>query len=127
MSEAEKKIKVLEWYETGELQSDLEDEDDILDGCGRALEKAYAHEILGGSVPMFKGTDGKIYVVTVNATISEAEPDFAEEAIEEFNEQITDNDQFRCEKCRRIFFIENSIKLGGKKGLLYCEQCAEEK
>lgn len=36
------------------------------------------------------------------------------------------DDEFRCTECGGIFDIENSVKLGGKKGDVYCEKCGDE-
>jgi len=112
---SEKKLKVKQWLDTGELQNDLTTEEEILDGCGRLMDKAYAHEILGGGVPMFIADDGKPYVITINACISEADPDF-------FADHLDEYELFECEGCHKYFDIEDSVK-HGKKGLMYCPAC----
>ena len=81
------KIKVKRWLKAGELDPKKVDQDDILDDCGALLDSAYSHEILGDV--MFEGTDGKFYVITVEAIISEANPDFVKEALEDLDEEST--------------------------------------
>jgi len=38
-------------------------------------------------------------------------------------EELKD-DEFECERCHGIFDIEDSIKIGGKHGSLYCPRCS---
>jgi hypothetical protein len=39
---------------------------------------------------------------------------------------LADNDEFRCEKCKQVFDIENSVKPEGKKGPIICVECSED-
>lgn len=34
------------------------------------------------------------------------------------------DDEFECMKCHKVFDIEDSIRIGGKHGSLYCTDCA---
>jgi len=37
------------------------------------------------------------------------------------------DDEFVCTRCHIVTDIENSVKIGGKKGELICEKCADER
>lgn len=63
------KVKVKRWIRSGELDERYTDQDDILDDCGRLGEV------------MFEGEDGKMYVITVEAVISEANPDYVKDVL----------------------------------------------
>jgi hypothetical protein len=52
---------------------------DILAIAARCLDKAYSHEILGEVA--FEATDGKTYVMTVEAVLDEASPEYVEELL----------------------------------------------
>lgn len=68
------KLKVKRWIQTGNLDHKHKHEDDILDDCGRLLDKAYSHEIIGDVV--FQATNSKYYVITVEAVISRCAPEY---------------------------------------------------
>lgn len=112
---SENKLKVKQWLDSARIGDDAMTQDEIIDACSTLMDKAYAHAILGEGVPMFLGEDGKAYVVTVNASISEANPEFLAEVLEDY-------DMFECEGCHKYFDIEDSVK-HGKKGLMYCPAC----
>jgi len=75
------KLKVKRWIRDGELNAVNMDQDSILENCGALLDNACSHEILGDVV--FEGTDGKFYVVTVEALISEGNPEYIKSVLEE--------------------------------------------
>jgi hypothetical protein len=79
------KIKVKRWLKAGELDPTIFEQDDILENCGNLLDASCSHEILGDV--MFEGTDGKFYTITVEAVISEANPDFVKEALEDLKDE----------------------------------------
>ena len=60
----------------GELRlSNEPDKQELLDACGRALDKHYAQDAIGDVI--FEGTDGKFYAVFVEAVITEVEKSHA--------------------------------------------------
>ncbi|MBW3601008.1 MAG: hypothetical protein KY475_27545 [Planctomycetes bacterium] len=60
----------------GEIDiQEVETTDDLLEQAGELLDSASSHEILGGDV-LFEGEDGTIFVVTVEAVIDVADPDY---------------------------------------------------
>lgn len=61
----------------------------ILDDCGRLLDSACTHEILGEV--LFLATNGKYYTITVEAVIGEASASWRNEILKEDKEQ-KDND-----------------------------------
>lgn len=77
-----KKLRVKRWIATGELQvTGRETQDEILEHCGRLLDKSCSYEILGEV--LFQATDGKYYTVTVEAVVGRANPEWVKEVIEE--------------------------------------------
>lgn len=75
-------MKITKWVRSGELNSaDADTVADVQAQCGRLLDKSCAHEIVGEV--LFLGADGKWYTVTVEAEISEANPDWVQEMLEE--------------------------------------------
>jgi len=76
-----KPIKVAKWISCGELEERTRTQADILSQCGRLLDAACSHEIVG--TVLFKATDGRYYTVTVEATIGEANPNFVKNLLEE--------------------------------------------
>jgi hypothetical protein len=75
-------LKPVEWIESGELNTkEIENQDDILGQCGRLLDGACSHDIIGPV--LFKADDGKHYCVTVEAVIGEASEEWVKEALEE--------------------------------------------
>ena len=65
-------------------EEDIGGTDQLLDIAGRALDKAYSHEIMGEVV--FEGEDGKIYCGTVEYCISEAHPDYVKDVLSQEEE-----------------------------------------
>lgn len=59
---------------------------ELLEQCGRKLDKACSHEILGEV--LFEDNDGDIYVVTVEALVGRANPDYAREVLAEEAEEM---------------------------------------
>jgi hypothetical protein len=76
-----KPIRVKKWIRTGELNSRNRTQASILDNCGRLLDDACSHEILGEVV--FLGTDGKYYVICVEAVIGVANPEYVKDLLSE--------------------------------------------
>lgn len=74
-------LKVKQWIRSGELNETNKDSKSILENCGRLLDKTCAHDILGEVV--FEGDDGKYYVVTVEASISEGNPAYIKDVLNE--------------------------------------------
>lgn len=76
-------MKILKWLRDGHhgVSSDCEDTDDLLNAAGRAMDKAYAQDIMGEII--FLGGDGKIYIGTVNFDVSEADAGYLEAVLEE--------------------------------------------
>jgi hypothetical protein len=75
-------MKILKWIRDGHHGvSDCEDLDELLDAAGRAMDKAYAQDIMGDII--FLGEDGKAYVGTVNFVVSEADPGYLEAVLDE--------------------------------------------
>ena len=66
-----KLLKVRRWIDRGELREGCRTSQDILEDAGELLDHACAYEIIGGA--KFIGTDGKRYVVHVEAVIDEVE------------------------------------------------------
>ena len=75
------KLTVKKWIAVGELDEKEIDQDSILDTAGRLLDRAYSHEILGEV--LFEATNGKHYVVTIEACIEEANPEYVKETLSE--------------------------------------------
>ena len=85
-----KLIKIKRWLRDGNdglggEDQDIYDSDSLLDAAGRALDKAYSHDIVGECV--FEGEDGKFYVGCVEFVISEANPDYVRELLVEIAEE----------------------------------------
>jgi hypothetical protein len=74
-----KKLRVKKWVSVGELNESRKDQDEILGDCGRLLDKAYSHEILG--TVLFQATDGKYYTITVEAVLGKANPEWVKEVM----------------------------------------------
>jgi len=79
-----KPIRVKHWIRTGELNSCNRTQKSILEECGRLLDKACTPDILGDV--LFEGTDGKYYVITVEALTQEANPDYVKQILIEDKE-----------------------------------------
>lgn len=74
-----KKLRVKKWIYSGELNPRVKDKDGILEQCGNLLDSACSHEILGEV--LFQATDNKYYVVTVEAVIGRANPEYVKDYI----------------------------------------------
>ena len=66
-----KPLKVRKWIDRGELRDGCRTSQDILEDAGELLDHACAHDIVGGA--KFIATDGKRYVVHVEAVIDVVE------------------------------------------------------
>lgn len=83
------KLKVKRWLRTGEIDPNCAtEEDEIIACCGHLLDRACSHDILGEL--MFEADNGKIYVVTVEAMIAEANPEYAKDVLQEIEEEEND-------------------------------------
>lgn len=71
-------LRVKKWICTGELSA-CKTEKEIIEQCGRLLDRNCSGEILGEV--LFKATNGKYYVVTVEAVIEEANPEYVKDAL----------------------------------------------
>jgi len=75
-------IKVKRWLKSGELSEEHNiTQENIIETCGILLDKSCAPDILGDV--LFQATDGKYYVITVEALIQEANPDYVTEVLKE--------------------------------------------
>lgn len=73
-------MKIKSWISGGHL--DLESNDsieDCMDDVARALDKAYAHEILGEVA--FVNDNDEVCLIVVNASIVKASPEYAKELL----------------------------------------------
>jgi len=70
-------MKITKWIRTGELNDSITTKEELLESCGDLLDASCSSEILGEVV--FEADDGKTYVVTVEAVISEANPEYLED------------------------------------------------
>lgn len=78
-------FRVKRWLRSGELNSNCTTQDEILESCGDLLDSACSHDILGEV--LFEATDGKVYVVTVEAVIAEANPEYVKDVLKEIEEE----------------------------------------
>jgi len=76
-------MKILKWLRDGHhgVSGYCEDLDALMDAAGRAMNKAYAQDIMGEII--FLGEDGKTYVGTVNFGVSEGDAGYLEAVLEE--------------------------------------------
>lgn len=74
-----KPIRVKKWISSGELNSRNRTQASILDDCGRLLDESCSHEILGEV--LFQATNGKHYVITVEAMIQEASTEYVKDML----------------------------------------------
>ena len=77
-------MKIKKWIRTGELDPCITDSEGIIEAAGAALDKNCAYDILGEV--MFEADDGKYYVVNVEASILEANPEYVKQVLEEDEE-----------------------------------------
>lgn len=70
-------MKIIKWIRSGELDSSITTKEELLESCGDLLDASCSSEILGEVV--FEADDGKTYVVTVEAVISEANPEYLQD------------------------------------------------
>lgn len=81
-------MKVSRWLRTGELSGNAITIKQVIDECASVLDDVNAAEIIGPAA--FVGTDGKVYIVTVEAIISEAARDYAAELLADEKSMMTD-------------------------------------
>jgi hypothetical protein len=74
-------IKVKKWIRSGELNRRNRTQASILKQCGRALDKNNACDILGDV--LYQATNGKYYVINVEAVIEEANPEYVTDVLNE--------------------------------------------
>lgn len=67
-------MKITKWIRDGELSTPCGTTEELLERAGNLLDRMESHDMLGDI--LFVGEDGKTYVVTVEAVISEANPDY---------------------------------------------------
>ena len=77
-------MKIKKWIRTGELDPCITDSDGIIEAAGAALDRSCSYDILGEV--MFEADDGKHYVVTVEAVIAEANPEYVKQVLEKDKE-----------------------------------------
>jgi len=79
-------MKIVKWIRDGNdgLSSRVEDDDDLLDAAGRALDKACSWDIMGEV--LFLADDGKYYTGCVEFMISEANPEYVQDCLTEDEE-----------------------------------------
>lgn len=83
--------KIVEFLRTGEMHvKDIDNVEDLLTQAGRLLDKACSHDICGEVV--FKAADGKYYTLTVEAVISEVNPEYVADLLEEDDDEDGNND-----------------------------------
>jgi hypothetical protein len=66
-----KELKIVRWFETGELDGYPADAGALIEQAGRLLDKSCAHYIVGGC--LFQAEDGKFYRGTVEFVIDEVD------------------------------------------------------
>ena len=79
-------MKIVKWIRDGNdgLSSRVEDDDDLLDAAGRALDKACSWDIMGEV--LFLADDGKYYCGCVEFMITEANPEYVDDCLAEDEE-----------------------------------------
>lgn len=81
-------MKITKWIRTGTHDmADIHDTDVLMDTAGRAMDKAYTHEIMGEVV--FEAEDGKTYVGIVTFTLDEINPEYLKMLQDEDAEEVT--------------------------------------
>jgi hypothetical protein len=80
-----KQIKVKKWIHSGELNNKNRTQASIINNCGRLLDDSCSHEILGEV--LFLATDGKYYVITTEAVLGKANPEYVKDALERIKEE----------------------------------------
>lgn len=85
MPARKKTLRIKRWLKSGEIHLPCYTERDLLEKCGRALDHSCASEILGDV--LFEGTDKEYYVVTVEAVVQKANPDYVKEVLKELEEE----------------------------------------
>jgi len=84
-------LSVKRWLRTGELSEHLKSQAEIIEECGRALDKACAYEIVGEAI--FEATNGKYYVITTEALIDECNPQYIKDLLEEIKVEEGEEDE----------------------------------
>jgi hypothetical protein len=80
-----KKLQVKKWINCGEINPDAMTQDEILESCGNLLDHSCSHDIVGEA--MFLATDGKYYVITVEAMITKANPAYAKDFLKRMKQE----------------------------------------
>jgi len=77
-------MKVKRWIRSGELDPAMTTQEEIIEACGNILDHNCAYDLLGDV--LIEGDDGKFYVVTVEAVISEANAEYVKDVLKEEEE-----------------------------------------
>ena len=72
-------MKITEMIRSGDMAGTYTDTDELLADAGRRLDKACSYDICGEVI--FKGEDGKHYVMNVEAVIEEVNPEYLKEIL----------------------------------------------
>lgn len=72
--------KIIRWHNSGEI-GEVATIDEALEAAGRCLDAAQSHEICGPV--LFQGEDGEWYVITVEAVVAKAHPDYVRDELSE--------------------------------------------
>lgn len=79
-------LKIKRFIQDGEIHTDdVKNTDQLLERAGHLLDKSYSHDIVGQV--MFEADNSKIYVMTVEAIINEANPDYVKKVLDEIAEE----------------------------------------
>jgi hypothetical protein len=83
-----KPIRVKHWIRSGELNPRNRTQASVMEECGRLLDKNCTTDILGDV--LIQATDGKHYVITVEAVIQEANPEYVKDVKNEIIQEYQD-------------------------------------
>jgi hypothetical protein len=80
-------MKIKRWIRDGNdgLSNDVNTEAELLEAAGAALDSHCSHDIMGEI--LFEGEDGKMYVGCVEFMISEANPEYVKETLEDLEDE----------------------------------------
>ena len=85
--ENKEQLRIVKWIRDGNYgfkSQGIESQDELLEAAGRLMDKAYSHDIVGDCV--FKASNGRHYVGTVEFVLSECSKDYMSELLEENDE-----------------------------------------
>lgn len=84
MAKKIKPLRIVKWIRDGNegfKAQKIETQSELLEAAGRLLDKSYSGDIVGDCV--FKASDGKHYVGTVEFVLSECSPDYLADLLQE--------------------------------------------